>query len=122
MQKYADYIKRIEIDSLWSGQHHIVWSLDRQVNILSGVNGVGKSTIINKVVKSVSTNGDIVNHLLKGVHLPLMSGKGCYAYPLLPQTLVPNGSGQQAQIATLGGEDGGEAHMLNGKAQLSEHL
>ncbi len=67
--KYADYIEQIEIDSLWSGKKHVVWNLDRQVNILSGINGVGKSTIINKVVKSVSTNGDIVNHLLKGVHI-----------------------------------------------------
>ena len=48
--KYADYITKIEIDSLWSGKKHIVWSLDRRVNILSGVNGVGKSTILNKVV------------------------------------------------------------------------
>jgi ABC-type glutathione transport system ATPase component len=39
------------------------------VNILSGINGVGKSTILNKVVKSVNTNGDIINHLLKGVHI-----------------------------------------------------
>ena len=50
MQKYADYIKQIEIESLWSGQKHVVWNLDRQVHILSGVNGVGKSTILNKVV------------------------------------------------------------------------
>jgi ABC-type glutathione transport system ATPase component len=47
----------------------VVWNLDRQVNILSGINGVVKSTILNKVVKSVSTNGDIMNHLLKGVRL-----------------------------------------------------
>ncbi len=67
--KYADYIKEIEIDSLWSGKKHIVWKLDPHVNVLSGINGVGKSTILNKVVKSVNTNGDIVNHLLKGVHL-----------------------------------------------------
>ena len=67
--KYADYIQQIEIDSLWGGRKHVVWNLDRQVNILSGINGVGKSTIINKVVKSISTNGDIVNHLLKGVRL-----------------------------------------------------
>ena len=67
--KYADYIEQIEIDSLWSGKKHIVWNLDRRVNILSGINGVGKSTIINKVVKSVSTNGDVKNHLLKGVHV-----------------------------------------------------
>ena len=69
MQKYADYIEQIEIDSLWSGKKHIVWDLDRKVNILSGINGVGKSTIINKVVKSLSQNGDLYSHTLKGVHL-----------------------------------------------------
>lgn len=69
MQKYADYIEQIEIDALWSGRKHIVWNLDRRVNILSGINGVGKSTILNKVVKSINTNGDIVNHALKGVRL-----------------------------------------------------
>jgi Predicted ATP-binding protein involved in virulence len=69
MQKYADYIKQIEIDSLWGGRKHIVWNLDPKVNVLSGINGVGKSTILNKVVKSVNTNGDIINHLLKGVHI-----------------------------------------------------
>ena len=47
MQKYADYIKQIEIDSLWSGTKHILWNLDRRVNILSGVNGVGKSTSLS---------------------------------------------------------------------------
>jgi len=69
MPKYADYIRRIEIDSLWSGKKHIVWELSPRVNILSGINGVGKSTILNKVVRSVNTNGDIINHLLKGVHI-----------------------------------------------------
>lgn len=69
MQEYADYIKQIEIDALWSGRKHIVWNLDREVNILSGVNGVGKSTIINKVVKSLQQGGDFRNHLIKGVHL-----------------------------------------------------
>lgn len=50
MAKIGDYIQRIEIESLWSGHKHIVWNLDRKVNILSGVNGVGKSTILNKVI------------------------------------------------------------------------
>lgn len=54
MQKYADYIEQIEIESLWSGKKHVIWDLDRKVNILSGVNGVGKSTILNKVVKGLS--------------------------------------------------------------------
>ena len=57
MQKFADYIEQIEIDSLWSGKKHIVWNLERRVNILSGVNGVGKSTILNKVVKGLSQGG-----------------------------------------------------------------
>ena len=69
MQKYADYIKQIEIDSLWSGTKHILWNLDRRVNILSGVNGVGKSTILNKVVKGLAAGGEFPSHLLKGVHL-----------------------------------------------------
>ena len=69
MQKYADYIKRIEIDSLWSGKKHIVWDLSPRVNILSGINGVGKSTILNKVVKGLSAGGEFPSHLLKGVKI-----------------------------------------------------
>jgi ABC-type lipoprotein export system ATPase subunit len=69
MQKYADYIKRIEIDSLWSGKKHIVWELNRQVNILSGSNGQGKSTILNKVVKGLVAGGEFPSHMLKGVKL-----------------------------------------------------
>lgn len=69
MQKYADYIRRIEIDSLWSGMKHIVWELSPKVNILSGINGQGKSTIINKVVKGLSQGGEFPSHMLKGVHL-----------------------------------------------------
>ena len=67
--QYANYIKQIEIDSLWSGKKHILWNLDPQVNILSGINGVGKSTILNKIFRSINTNGDLLNHLLKGVHI-----------------------------------------------------
>jgi predicted ATP-binding protein involved in virulence len=72
MQKYADYIKRIEIDSLWSGKKHIVWELSPKVNILSGINGVGKSTILNKVVKGLSAGGEFPSHMLKGVKLEVM--------------------------------------------------
>ena len=28
--KYAEYIKRIEIDSLWSGKKHIIWNLQQR--------------------------------------------------------------------------------------------
>lgn len=67
--KYAEYIEQIEIESLWSGKKHIVWNLDRQVNILSGINGVGKSTILNKVVRGLAQGGEFPSHQLKGVHL-----------------------------------------------------
>ena len=72
MQKYADYIKRIEIDSLWSGKKHIVWELSPRVNILSGINGVGKSTILNKVVKGLAAGGEFPSHMLKGVKLEVV--------------------------------------------------
>ena len=79
MQKFADYIRRIEIDSLWSGKKHIVWDLDPQVNILSGINGQGKSTIINKVVKGLSAGGEFPSHMLKGVHLDVSPDDARYA-------------------------------------------
>ena len=69
MQKYADYIKQIEIDSLWSGTRHILWDLDPKVNILSGVNGVGKSTILNKVVRGLIPGGEFPSHLIGGAHI-----------------------------------------------------
>lgn len=72
MEKFVDYIKRIEIDSLWSGRRHVVWNLDRKVNILSGVNGVGKSTILNKVTKSLANSSDLHSNMLKGVHLTVV--------------------------------------------------
>ena len=72
MQKYADYIKRIEIDSQWSGKKHIVWELSPKVNILSGINGVGKSTILNKVVKGLAAGGEFPSHMLKGVRLDVV--------------------------------------------------
>lgn len=68
--KYAEYIEQIEIDSLWNGRKHIVWQLDRHVNILSGVNGVGKSTILNKVVAPLIRENGRVDHY-EGVRLQL---------------------------------------------------
>ena len=63
MKKIGDYIQRIEIDSLWSGRRHIVWELSPTVNILSGVNGVGKSTILNRVVKQLLEYRDLDKNL-----------------------------------------------------------
>lgn len=67
--KYAEYISEIEIDSLWSGMKHIRWTLDPKVNILSGINGVGKSTILNKVVRGLMRGGEFPSNLLPGVRM-----------------------------------------------------
>lgn len=70
MTKTARFIKRLEIESLWSGHKHIVWTLHPDVNILSGVNGVGKSTILNKmehVLGSQRKPSEYVNGVFPGV-------------------------------------------------------
>jgi len=54
MGKRADYIQSIEIEALWKGGRHIAWQLQPDVNILSGINGVGKSTIINHSAKTLN--------------------------------------------------------------------
>lgn len=70
--KLANYIARIEIKSLWSGHKHIVWNLHPGVNVLSGKNGAGKSTILNKLVahlRSVPASGEIVGSGRLGVQI-----------------------------------------------------
>ena len=69
MSKYADYIKRIEIDSLWSGKKHIGWALQRQVSSLCGSKGQGKRGVAYKVVKGLVAGGEFPSHMLKGVKL-----------------------------------------------------
>lgn len=56
MEKAAKYIDRVEIKSLWNGQKHIVWRLKPDVNILSGINGAGKSTILNRLEQRLSAH------------------------------------------------------------------
>ena len=86
MQKYAEYIKEIEIDSLWSGKKHVCWELHRQVNILSGINGVGKSTILNKVVRSLARGGELPSHPVKGVRLRVAPEEARWVRPSSPNS------------------------------------
>ena len=68
MKKQAEYIKRIEIRGLW-GRKNISWELQPDVNILSGVNGGGKSTILNKSVNTLDMlqGGSLSNNEVQGV-------------------------------------------------------
>lgn len=68
MIKYADYIRRLEIKSLWSGHKHIVWELRPGVNVLSGGNGAGKSTILNRMEQHLRT-APVSGEIVGGTHL-----------------------------------------------------
>ena len=72
--KQADYIQSIEIKALWKGGKHIKWDLNPTVNILSGINGVGKSTIINHSARSLKLidNGEMqAGEVAQGITIKL---------------------------------------------------
>ena len=48
MNEPIKYISKVEIKNLW-GRYDIVWNLDPSVNVLSGINGSGKSTVLECV-------------------------------------------------------------------------
>ena len=69
MEVQANYIKRIEIHGLWH-RYDIAWDLRPDVNILSGINGVGKTTILNRSVNYLEqTSGEVKNDEKNGVHV-----------------------------------------------------
>ncbi len=69
----GDYIERVEIDALWHGTRHIVWPLQPGVNVLSGINGVGKSTILRKTARrlqdTIAASPVLSGEPSQGVHL-----------------------------------------------------
>ena len=79
MNERADYIKRIEIKGLW-GRKNIGWDLHPDVNILSGINGIGKSTILNvsvRLLAALSGNSDDENQA-RGVRIIFEPEKATY--------------------------------------------
>lgn len=92
MEKQANYIKRIEIDKIW-GRLNVVWDLRPDVNILSGINGVGKTTILNHSVNFLDSSGEVKNGETGGVRVYFDSPEATfipydvirsYDRPLLP--------------------------------------
>ena len=69
MEVQANYITRIEIHGLWH-RYDIAWDLRPDVNILSGINGVGKTTILNRSVNYLEqTSGEVKSDEKNGVHV-----------------------------------------------------
>ena len=69
MEQQANYIRRIEIHGLWN-RYDIAWDLRPDVNILSGINGVGKTTILNRSVNYLEeTSGRLKDDALEGVQV-----------------------------------------------------
>ena len=69
MEVQANYIRRIEIHGLWH-RYNIAWELRPDVNILSGINGVGKTTILNRSVGYLEqTTGEVKSDEKSGVHV-----------------------------------------------------
>lgn len=67
MEKQANYISRISISGLWH-RYNISWNLRPDVNILSGINGVGKTTILNRSVSYLErTTGEMKSEAAAGV-------------------------------------------------------
>jgi predicted ATPase len=70
MEIKANYIRRIEINGLWN-KFNIAWDLRPDVNILSGINGVGKTTILTRSVSFLQqrTGGKAQSNLSENIHL-----------------------------------------------------
>ena len=69
MEIQANYIKRIEIHGLWH-RFDIAWDLRPDVNILAGINGVGKTTILNRSVLYLEqTSGEVKADERNGVRV-----------------------------------------------------
>ncbi len=74
----ANYIRRIEIYGLWH-RYDIAWDLRPDVNILSGINGVGKTTILNRSVNYLEqSSGEVKGGMRNGVRVVFDNPEATY--------------------------------------------
>lgn len=87
MSSKISKISRIEIKSLWK-RFDLTWNLQPDVNILSGINGSGKSTILDCIASLVSI-GSLPNRtdeLVQSVKLVFDNGK-CLSFEQIKDTI-----------------------------------
>jgi ABC-type lipoprotein export system ATPase subunit len=70
MTNKINYIQKVEISGLWN-RFDIIWNLNSDVNILAGVNGSGKTTILNYVYELISAHEkpDLYSGIIKRIKL-----------------------------------------------------
>lgn len=80
MTNKINYIQKVEISGLWN-RFDIVWNLNSDVNILAGVNGSGKTTILDYIYGLMSVDGIPESHtgMVKKVKL-FFDNKKCLPY------------------------------------------
>lgn len=57
IEEPVKYITKVEIQGLWE-RYDIVWNLHHDVNVLAGINGSGKTTILNCIYKLASKSNE----------------------------------------------------------------
>ena len=87
MSKNINKIVKIDIKSLWN-RFDLSWTLHPDVNILSGINGSGKSTILNCVAAliAIGTLPDELEALIQSVDITFDNGK-CISFEHINDTI-----------------------------------
>lgn len=71
-------IKTIDIENFW-GKYHFHWELNPDVNILIGINGSGKSTVLDIIERVFITKSVSVSYLF-GINVELSFFDSSYAF------------------------------------------
>ena len=67
----GQYLQSIEVDELWHGGKHVRLDFQLGVNVLSGMNGMGKSTIISSIASGLHMINEGKSLEDYGVHISI---------------------------------------------------